>query len=68
MIITEHLNGGTLVRHYSDSGFLLLQNETGKKYADPIDAVPCKYTYTETTEPIEIPEETEEPSEIQNEV
>lgn len=53
MIKIEYLNDGTLVKHYSDAGFLLLQNETGAKYSDPIDAVPCIYTYTETNEPIE---------------
>lgn len=50
MILTEYLNGGTLIKHYSDQGFLLLQNETGVKYLDPIDIVPCPYTYTETNE------------------
>ena len=58
MIKTEYLNDGTLIKHYSDAGFLLLQNETGAKYSDPIDVVPCKYTYTETDELIE-QEETE---------
>lgn len=53
MILTEYLNDGTLIRHYSDQGVLLLQNETGAKYPDPIDVVPCVYTYTETDEPIE---------------
>ena len=53
MIQTEYLNDGALIRHYSDSGFMLLQNETGAKYSDPIDVVPCRYTYTETDEPIE---------------
>lgn len=59
MIQTEYLNNGTLIKHYSDAGFMLLQNETGFKYADPIDVVPCRYTYTETDELIE--------SEIDNE-
>lgn len=53
MIKTEYLNDGTLIKHYSDAGFMLLQNETGEKYSDPIDVVPCRYTYTETDEPIE---------------
>ena len=57
MIITEYLNDGTLIKHYSDAGVLLLQNETGIKYADPIDVVPCAYTYSETDEPIDAPEE-----------
>lgn len=57
MIKTEYLNNGTLIKHYSDAGFMLLQNETGIKYADPVDVVPCRYTYTETDELIEINEE-----------
>lgn len=57
MIQVEYLRDGTLVRHYSDVGMMLLQNETGIKYADPIDVVPCAYTYTETDEPIETDEE-----------
>lgn len=56
MIKTEFLNEGTLVKHYSDAGFMLLQVETGIKYSDPVDVVPCRYTYEETTEPIEIEE------------
>lgn len=53
MIQTEYLNDGTLIRHYSDKGVLLLQNETGAMYSDPIDVVPCTYTYTETEELVE---------------
>ena len=50
MILTEYLNEGTLIKHYSDKGFLLLQNETGAKYSEPVDIVPCPFTYTETDE------------------
>ena len=57
MIQIEYLNDGTLIRHYSDSGKMLLQNETGITYSDPVDVVPCMYTYTETDEPIEVNEE-----------
>ena len=57
MIKTEFLNDGTLIKHYSDAGFMLLQNETGIKYSDPVDVVPCRYTYTETDELIEIEED-----------
>ena len=42
MIKTEFLNDGTLIKHYSDVGFMLLQVETGIKYADPVDVVPCR--------------------------
>ena len=60
MIVTEYLNDETLVKHYSDKGVLLLQKETGINYSDPIDIVPCPYTYEETDEPIEV----EEPEEV----
>lgn len=53
MIKTEYLNEGTLIKHYSDQGFMLLQVETGAKYSDPIDVVPCRYTYEETDELID---------------
>jgi hypothetical protein len=53
MIQIEYLNDGSLVKHYSDAGYLLLQNETGNKYSEPLDIVPCQYTYTETDELIE---------------
>ena len=57
MIKTEFLNDGTLIKHYSDEGFMLLQVETGVKYSDPIDVYPCGYTYIETDEKIENEEE-----------
>lgn len=50
MIKFELLKNETLIQHYSDLGVYLLQNETGKKYLDPIDIYPCPYTYTETDE------------------
>lgn len=53
MILTEFSNDGKLIKHYSDKGVMLLQVETGVKYADPVDVVPCRYTYEETDEPIE---------------
>lgn len=48
MIVTEYLNNDTLIKHYSDKGVMLLQVETGVMYSDPVDVVPCRYTYTET--------------------
>jgi hypothetical protein len=57
MIKTEFLNNGTLIKHYSDEGYMLLQNETGIEYADPVDSVPCKYTYTETDKLVESDED-----------
>jgi hypothetical protein len=60
MIKTEFLHDGTLVKHYSDAGFMLLQVETGIKYSDPVDVVPCRYTYVETDELVETDEEPRE--------
>lgn len=57
MIKAEYLNDGTLIKHYSDKNVMLLQVETGMKYSDPIDVVPCRYTYEETEELIEVEEE-----------
>lgn len=60
MIEIRYLNDRKLIQHYSDRGMMLLQNETGIKYSDPIDAFPCRFTYTETDEPIEKEENIEE--------
>lgn len=59
MIQTEYLQGGKLIRHYSDSGMMLLQAETGAEYSEAVDVVPCRYTYTETDKPVEDTEATE---------
>lgn len=60
MIKTEYPydNNDGLVKTYSDAGFMILQNETGQKYGEAVDVYPCRYTYTETDEPMEA--ETEE--------
>ena len=36
---------------------MLLQVETGDMYSDPVDVVPCRYTYEETDELIDGDEE-----------
>lgn len=59
MIKTELLRDGTLIKHYSDKNVMLLQNETGAMYSDPVDLVPCAYTYSETDIPIESEEAAE---------
>lgn len=53
MIINEYIEDGKRIRHYSDSGMRILQNETGVIYDDAVDTLPCKYTYSETDKPIE---------------
>lgn len=50
MIVEEYLSE-TRVRHYSDSGLMIRQVETGAVYEDAVDTVPCRYTYEETEEP-----------------
>lgn len=57
--LNNYLNENALIKHYSDKGMMLLQNETGIKYGETVDVVPCRYTYTETDEPIHIDEMTE---------
>lgn len=54
-MIIETLLKNNLIMHKSDSGVLLLQVETNKKYASAIDTIPCRYTYIETEEPIPAP-------------
>ena len=60
MIKTEYLNDNTLIKHYSDKGVMLLQVETGIMYSEPVDIIPCKYTYIETDISIDSEEENEE--------
>lgn len=64
MIRTEdymtRADGVKLFRTYSDSGKLLIQNETGIKYAEAIDVENAPYTYSESDEAIESPELTAE--------
>lgn len=57
MIKTEYLNDGTLIKHYSDEGKVLRQVETGAIYSEPIDVVPCAFTYEEVDEVVDGDEE-----------
>ena len=52
-MIVEELLEGDLIRHYSDANMKIRQEETGIIYDEAVDVVPCRYTYTETSEPIE---------------
>ena len=65
MIVSEYFatreDGVVLNRTYSDSGFRILQNETGIVYCEAVDVMPCRYTYTETDELIEKEEGEHEP-------
>lgn len=59
MVIKEEYmtraDGVKLFRNYSDEGKLLIQNETGIKYAEAIDVENAPYTYTESDE--DVPQE-----------
>ena len=48
MIITELIEDGNRVRHYSDERYKIRQVETGIIYDDAVDYIPCIYTYEET--------------------
>ena len=56
MIVTEQMENNR-IRHYSDSGFRIIQNETGIVYDDAVDVLPCRYTYSETEEMIPVGED-----------
>lgn len=58
-MIVEEMLTPKRVRHYSDEGLKIRQVETGVVYDDAVDRVPCRYTYEETDELIEVPEEEE---------
>ena len=64
MVIREYhstrTDGVKLYRRYSDEGKMLLQNETGYVYDEAIDVEDAPYTYTETGEPIDTDEATEQ--------
>ena len=60
MIKTEMMRDGALIRHFSDAGMMIRQNETGVEYTEAIDVENAAYTYTETETPIEAPEMTTE--------
>lgn len=53
MIIEELIEDGR-VKHYSDAGMMIRQIETDILYEDAVDILPCRYTYEETNEPIEV--------------
>lgn len=38
------------IRHYSDEGHKIVQNETGRVFEEALDRYPCKYTYSEYIE------------------
>lgn len=59
-LYTQRKDGVKLYRTYSDTGRMILQNETGVDYTEAIDVEGAPYTYTETETQIETPEMTTE--------
>lgn len=53
MIVTEYVENGSRIRHYSDIGMKIRQVETGVIYDDAVDVLDAGYTYEETDLPIE---------------
>ena len=41
-------NNYSLIKHYSDAGYMILQKETGIEYVEAVDLVSSNYTYEET--------------------
>ena len=69
MIVTERIEpqeagGWTLIKTYSDSGFMIRQDGTGDLYQEVVDPDFTNRTYTETNIPIE---ETEDETEAKAE-
>ena len=60
MIVQERFDN--LVYTHSDSNFYIIQNETGQKYEDAWDNLPCGYTYSESEELIPKREEEDDVS------
>lgn len=60
MIVQEQFDN--LVYTHSDSNFYIIQNETGQKYEDAWDTLPCEYTYSESEELIPKREEEDDVS------
>ena len=60
MIVQEQFDN--LLYTHSDSNFYIIQNETGQKYEDAWDILPCEYTYSESEELIPKREEEEDVS------
>ena len=50
-------DGVNLYRTYSDEGYKIKQHPTGIIYDEAIDVENAPYTYTETTEKVEVYEE-----------
>lgn len=57
MIREELIENGERIHHWSDLNLKIRQIETGIIYDDAVDVLPCRYTYEETDEPIDLPDD-----------
>lgn len=57
---TVTIDGRTLIRTYSDSGYMIKQDGTGAVYSEAVDPADSGRTYTETDEIIESETDTED--------
>lgn len=55
MLITEKIND-TLIKHYSDAGFMIHKKGTDEYYEDAIDLIELNIEYEETDIKIETPD------------
>lgn len=55
MLQTQKIQFGArvFIRTYSDAGYTVKQDQTGREYAQAIDLEDSGYSYTETENPIE---------------
>ena len=58
------INGKNFLHTLSDK-YVLEQVETGARYDEAYDLIPCKYTYVESEELLPVEEHSEEPIEVE---
>lgn len=58
------INGKNFLHTLSDK-YVLEQVETGARYDEAYDLIPCQYTYVETDAELPIAEQVEEPIEVE---
>lgn len=59
------IGGNKFIHTYSNKQMYILQVETGSKYDEAYDVIPCRYTYEETEEEIEKPIEEKQSEEVE---
>ena len=52
MVVSELLQDGNVIRHYSDQGKMIRKVEDGSLWSAAVDVTPCQFTYEETDTPV----------------